>query len=68
MKDVPNPYDLSACQNYLERHKNDKAREKYIGERMRQLREHDDGISLYDLSQMTKVNQIFSEAQRMFDK
>jgi hypothetical protein len=68
MEDIPSPYDLSACQNYLERHKNDKVREKYIGERIKQLREYDNGISPYDLSQMAKVDQIFSEARRMFDK
>jgi hypothetical protein len=67
MEDLPSLYDSSAGRRYIEQHKNDKAREKYIEERMRQLRNRDEGINLYDLSQMARVNQIFGEALRMFN-
>jgi hypothetical protein len=66
MENKPSPYDLSEYRNYLERHKNDKARKKYIEERMSRLRNRDEGINLYDLSQMARVNLIEDEARRMF--
>jgi hypothetical protein len=66
MKDLPNPYDLSGCRRYIEQHKNDKARERYIGKRMSQLRNRDEGINPYDLSQIAQTTRIHNEAERIF--
>jgi hypothetical protein len=66
MENKPSPYDLSACRNYLEQHKNDKVREKYIEERMNRLRNRNEGINPYDLSQVARISRIHYEAGRIF--
>lgn len=67
MKNKPSPYDLSASRNYLERHRNDSAKQEYIDKRMSRLKNRDEGINPYDLSQIAQVARIHDEAERIFD-
>jgi len=62
-------YDQSEFHRQTIKCKNDKAKEEYISKEINHLKEHnEDSISLYDLGQVARINEIHNNARRMFSK